>query len=641
MIIEKVIELLDKKDIKFKYVMIDEFQDSNALQFEIAKKIRGDNLFIVGDEKQSIYSFQGGEIEIFKKAIKEELDNNVTSMTENRRSDKEIIKYVNNIFEKQFSSENSITDFPVIDNNFVAEHQALISKSEEDGEVEVLYFEYDKKVDEISAAEKEAKNIACLIKEVVEGNKYPKIKKDYIDKQKAAIGVIYNSKTEMYYLVEELKKLGIPVKVHGVNDFWDRQEIKDAVSFLKVKHLINRKYFDSFWVMGVLNSKAFNLDDKEIYEIIKNRDLDKINSMINCNEEVLHKFVRKIFIKHKLYDKYDIPDLAKANIEDLIQELIRLEIENNYDYEQVLKVIEDNFLNAEKSSNEYDSPLANSIELSSIHHTKGLAYPLVILTNAHKTLNPLSMEGIKDVKYSINNEEKYAIGFKIGEYTPLAYRVASYIDKLKFIEEKKRLLYVALTRAQHNIVISSNRKFAKESFSKWLNLDKLKSIELDCNEKNNKEIEYEIHIDDYDGEFNDELEISPYFNASNLGEAVHKAIELYWDKDNKEYFEKIIELYALQDKNKFYKMIENFKNSNVYKELQNSKDIKFELEFEDEKGFGRVDLVYENDGEYKIIDFKTGKEKDYSEQLERYKKVLESRGYKIKSANALYLGDKK
>jgi ATP-dependent exoDNAse (exonuclease V) beta subunit len=102
MIIEKVLDLLETKEIKFKYVMIDEFQDSNSLQFEIAKKIRGNNLFIVGDEKQSIYAFQGGEIEIFKKAINEELNGNVESMNINRRSDKKIIVYLE-VFPQSYS----------------------------------------------------------------------------------------------------------------------------------------------------------------------------------------------------------------------------------------------------------------------------------------------------------------------------------------------------------------------------------------------------------------------------------------------------------------------------------------------------------------------------------------------------------
>ena len=133
--------------------------------------------------------------------------------------------------------------------------------------------------------------------------------------------------------------------------------------------------------------------------------------------------------------------------------------------------MEKNFFNADKRIAGYDSEIANSVELSSIHYTKGLDYPLIILAQAHKNLKPNRQDGVIDTKYSIESKEKYIIGFKIDEYKPLAYRVADFIDKLKFYEEKKRLLYVALTRAKHNIVISTAKKPPENSYANWLDVD--------------------------------------------------------------------------------------------------------------------------------------------------------------------------
>ena len=83
-------------------------------------------------------------------------------------------------------------------------------------------------------------------------------------------------------------------------------------------------------------------------------------------------------------------------------------------------------------------------------------------------------------------------------------------------------------------------------------------------------------------------------------------------------------------------------NSDEYKELQKATIKKFEWEFEDEEGVGRVDLWYEINGVCKIVDFKTGQPKEeHKTQIERYKKALQTKGYKNITTKLLYLGEKK
>ena len=110
-----------------------------------------------------------------------------------------------------------------------------------------------------------------------------------------------------------------------------------------------------------------------------------------------------------------------------------------------------------------------SIELCSIHYTKGLEYPMVILVDSAKSLTTqTSSESFKITEL----DNKIVVGFKIDEETPLAYRVASKISLLKHIEEKKRILYVALTRAKNHLIISKNLKesqqIPKNSYLEWL-----------------------------------------------------------------------------------------------------------------------------------------------------------------------------
>jgi len=625
-IIQNLHKLLELKDIKFKYVMVDEFQDSNTTQYDIAKKV-AKNLFIVGDEKQAIYAFQGGEIEVFKKA-KDELEI-VEPLKENRRSDKQIIKFVNEKFNKLFENREL-----VIDNDFCAKYEDLEAVSKNEGEIAVLYTEKDKESNEV---QKEAENIAKFIQMVVNGDIYPHIKEKYIDKGKKAIGVIYDSKTHMHYLKTELEKLGIPAKINGVEEFWSEEEIKDIMTVLKVRQILNKEKLsntDKFFITGALNGKIYNKTDKEIKFLLN--DENKIKEIFKFDEEVLHKFIRKIFINSGAYKKYNNPNSAKANIEELIREVVNLEEKYNYDERAILEILEKNFFNADKRIAGYDSKIANSIELSSIHYTKGLDYPLIILAQAHKNLQPNRQDGVIDTKYSVNKAEKHLIGFKIDEYKPLAYRVADFIDKLKFYEEKKRLLYVALTRAKHNIVISTIKNSPQNSYASWLEADKLKEIELTDISSDKKE--EEILIDCFDGEFIESIEIPSFNEKSNLGVAVHKIIELFHNDLSDEKIEKICDVYAVEF-DKVKKMIDKFKRSGVYEELKSAEVKEFEWGFEDKEGFGKIDLWYEIDGVCKIVDFKTGKKEDYSKQLERYENALKKEGYKKVETNLLYLGE--
>ena len=614
LVIQKFHELTSKKEIKFKYIMIDEFQDTNSLQYEIIKQLKYDNLFIVGDEKQSIYSFQGGEIEVFKNAQK---TLKVEPMNVNYRSDKKIIKFINDVFKEIFNQE----ELP-IENNFSATYEPLEANSKDDGKIELLVTNVEKDEDKTT---KEAQNIALLVKEILETNKYPALQK-YIDKKEKTIGILYDSKADMKILKEELNNLGIDCKVNGGDNFWDTEEIKDMFAFLKV-------IFDDdkFYLARVLESLGY--DDKEIVEFIKN---NKKFDEIKCDE--LHTCIQKVYMK--LFKKYQNPAQAQANVEKLIEEVIKLNQKCNYDKKIVLEILEDNFLNSETQNAFFEAENSEVVELCSIHYTKGLAYPMVILTSAHKDISNQGDKIFSFEKFKIDDKQYFAFGTKIDDYSPISRRVASKIQKLKHIEEKKRLLYVALTRAKHNIVISYIEGENKpNSYYSWMEkyLKNLPIIKLNSTFKQktlNKEVEFDIYEKI---EFKKEKEF--FSKSAILGTCVHKIIELYHNDLSTNNIDKIIKRYNLEDKKEsIYKMIENFKSSKVYKEIQKADEVYFELPFVADEN-GRIDLAYKIDNKFKIIDFKTGKQKDYTAQLEKYKKVLSKFGEV--EAELLYLGEEK
>lgn len=659
-IIEYAFEIIKKLNLSYKYVMIDEFQDTNLLQYEIASLISKDtNLFIVGDEKQAIYSFQGGEIEVFKKAIDEKFGKS-EDMSVNYRSDKDLLEFVNTVFEKLFANNDLL-----IKDNFSASFQKLDPNSKEKGNVEFLITSKD---DENTLDEKEAENIAKYIKSIMEGKRHPKIK-EYIDKKEKAIAIVFDAKTKIKTYKEALNKYGIECKISGGDNFWSKDEIKDIFFVLKTITLDKRALndFTKYYLVGALKSNILHFKEKDIYELLKRNEEIDIEKFIPQDylSQVPHQLARNLFVKSGAYLTYDNFEQTLANIEELISEIIALENEYGYDLAKIVNILESNIFEAEKEDAFYESEMANSIELCSIHSTKGLDYPMVILAQSSKDLlKQSSSEGIKFEKFTdLDGKEHVLVGFKIKEYKPISYRVLSIVSKLKHMEEKKRLLYVALTRAKHNIVISINDKPANNSYAQMilsaidenfeelqekenielekLQIDIVKADDLKEIEPTKEHKEYEIvpPLPKLSFPTNDEnINIGSLNVAALIGTAVHEIIELYHDDFDEKYIDKVIDKYALWEYEDLIKQkIEKFKESKTYQELKEAKEKYFELNYELEGQAGRIDLLYKNENKWIIVDFKTGKEKDYSSQLHEYKKALEELGFQNIEAKLEYL----
>ena len=636
MMVELLWELLERKKFIFKYVMVDEFQDTNSTQYEIVKHLHPQNLFIVGDEKQSIYAFQGGEIEVFKQAIAD-LENEVIPLDINYRSDKKILDFVNKGFSNLFDEE-----IKAIEPNFCASYQELHPHSnDEKGSIETLLAPSAKTLEvELSDREIEAKNIALFIKEIFEGKRHSEIKKNYIDKQKLAIGVVYDSKTYMHLLKNELNALGIDCKINGGENFWDTPEIRDIFSYLKViVDMKSKKRVEGFYASRAL--EALGYSQKAIYDLLQNEE--ELKKLLWIDHEALHDLIERIYMK--LYKNYDNPQGAKANVEQLISEVITLQKRNDYNDYTVVSILEENFHFGEMTTAMYDSPSANSIELSSIHYTKGLAYPMIIVADADKNIGKLADYTLNYEKFVYDDKECFAIGFKIGDYSPLARKVATSVELTKQLSEKKRLLYVALTRAKHALVLSYKENNNSNSYVSWLqeHLGSLEPLTLVTKESLEEdelaEKSKEIAIDMVEEETPTKEPSQERFNQrSIIGEAVHRIIELYWDDLNEKNIQRVIESYGVEEyTNDIEAMLDRFKNSTVYHELKDAEEIHFELPYVADEN-GRIDLVYKLGERYKIVDFKTGKKADFSKQLQKYEAIVRKNTDGEVTSEVLYLG---
>ena len=678
-IISKTHEIIKNVDLNIKYLMVDEFQDTNTTQYEIIKNAlnKDSNLFVVGDSKQSIYSFQGAEIEVFNEAITDKnYISSIEPMDVNFRSDGVVLDNVNKIFEKILKENSHIT---LIKQNYEATPQALKVSKEEKANKGSFKFLINSNVEDSENDTNEFEQIAKFIANI----KYGKLEEykhinELIENQQKAIAVVFDSKTKMLELKSYLAKHNIECKVSASENFYHTKEVNDIFNLLM--HLQNPK--DKYYKAAALRTNILRYSDDEIYQIIsKDLEIEELNSLKNeFDTRILSDFVLYVYQKYsfkELQNYFSDSEQRKANLDKFLFKVLDYENSNGNDTYMFLKQCEKNIYFSEAGEDEafFKSDNLESIQLCTIHSTKGLAYPMVILANSDKNVySQIQSDSIKHNSFTLvsNNEKKLITGFKVDNYEPMCFRLLKQIDKLKHLAEKKRLLYVALTRAEHDVIISANMKNSNISDSSYLgmivngldiNPDDLFNKDFDgcITNLENIEISKESKILENEEIVLKELKFDEYFkpisatnsstkednNATKLGTITHKIFELYWDKFDEIDIELILNKFEIIEENEQLKIknsIEYFKNSDVYKLLKSGVEHRFELEFnyQDKKGF--IDLVYfdKSKAGWVIVDFKTGikskeKEETYQKQLEFYEEVLSDIGMSVAGKEILWV----
>jgi ATP-dependent exoDNAse (exonuclease V) beta subunit len=690
-------KIIEKVNTDFKYFMVDEFQDTNEVQFNIIKNSLNENtnFFVVGDSKQSIYSFQGAEIEVFNDSIKDnKLFTKIVDMDINFRSDGNILDYVNNIFSFLFTKDENIK---LIKQNYEAKHQNLkiSSKNKENSGSFDFLMTTDRDFEgNLQDNEKpESRTIALFIKSIVDNNnsKYYHINK-LINNQKKAIAVVFDSKAEMLYLKKELNKYGIEAKVSATENFYYTMEVNDIfnvlkainiVSYMKYKNskneIINLNPTQKFYLVGAYRSNILRFKDKDIKKYIDNNEIpEKLNEYLDKSKELtLSKLIKFIYDDSKVLDVYAyFSDIEQriANLNKFLNLSIEFETNDKNELGYFLNILEEAIYFNQVNEDEafYKSSNVESIELCTIHSTKGLSYPMIILAKSEKELaSQPSHDVIKHNKLTLaNGENLVLLGYNIDKYTPISSRILSIFNKIKHMAEKKRLLYVALTRAEHDIVISGflkDKTEIKTNSYLYMLINSLNIEKNDLYEKNIgislsnisvievppqkiEQIDFELEL----LEFKSNIKVSATMNNTEVfdvkkteyGTLIHKILEENWKNFNKMSNEDILSKYDIDASNinKFKISLDKFKNSDVYLKIKNNKNVYFELGFENNEQKGFIDLLFfdGNKNGWVIIDFKTGifskeKEDKYLEQLEFYKEFLEKNGKNVIEMRLLWL----
>jgi len=418
MLFDQFPEILKKYQEKFKYILVDEYQDTNFSQYLIIKKLanKHHNLCVVGDDAQSIYAFRGARIENIFNFKKDYPENKVFKMEQNYRSTQNIVNAANSVIDKNKSQ---------IKKNIYSENES--------GNKIKLFEAY--------TDHEEGYLIANMINDI-----------RYRDHDNFSdFAILYRTNAQSRILEEALRKKNIPYKIYGGLSFYQRKEIKDLLAYFRLiinplddeafKRIINypkrgigKTSLDkllqlakdqdiSIWQAATkLNEVNIQLSGAVVKKFHEFMGLiSNFTTMINTDDayEVARKIAVNTGILKDLHSDKTPEGISRhENIQELLNGIKEFTNTEEEDTPNLIEYIENvSLLTNDDKSNDNNN---DKVILMTIHSAKGLEFKSVFLTGLEEDLFPS--------KFTVSN--------------------------ITELEEERRLFYVAITRAEKNLCIS-------------------------------------------------------------------------------------------------------------------------------------------------------------------------------------------
>ena len=422
-------EILEFYQRQFKYIMVDEYQDTNKVQYKFVSMLAQmhGNICVVGDDDQSIYKFRGATIE------------NILSF-ENTFKGAKVIR-----LEQNYRSTSTILDAAneVISNNVERKGKTLWTQNSKGEKIELHTCDSERD---------EAMFVAKTITDgVADGRKYS----DY--------AVLYRTNAQSNAIEQALSRSGIPHRIIGGHRFYDREEIRDMVAYLQV---VNNPH-DDVRLSRIINVPKRGIGARtvtvaaeiasglgeSIYSVIKEADsypqLSRAASKLREFVELIDGFIEaeqsgdyslaelyNLIIEHTNYENYlktekENPEVRIENIEELSSNIIKFE-EDYGDEADLSNFLEEISLLSDIDN--YDSE-SDTCVMMTLHSAKGLEFPVVFITGMEEGLFP-------SIACMMNPEE---------------------------IGEERRLAYVGITRAKEKLYLTKTKSrmlFGSTSFNK-------------------------------------------------------------------------------------------------------------------------------------------------------------------------------
>ncbi|MCM8803672.1 MAG: ATP-dependent helicase [Candidatus Omnitrophica bacterium] len=602
--------ILEDFDEKINFIFIDEFQDTNLLQWEIIKKLIEEwisgygakaekeekyGIYIVGDKKQSIYKFRGAERNLFEEA-KKTLKNyyKLEKLKENYRSSEKIINFINNVFKN--------------DKDWVGE-ELIFSGKIRDLPTEIEIATFDNKEEEYEWI---CNKISVLL---TQKNILVFDRKNNTDKKLEFkdVSILIRKRSKNFKILEEkLKKYNIPYVIIGGIGFYQEPEIKFLLSLLYV--LIDPTDLYSMW--NVKNS-IFEINDTKIENWRKLMEKVEISMLIE-------KILKEIDFWNELSTQ------QSANVEKFLS---ILQSQSYLPYYQIAKNFREISYNTQEPKADIFSIHQNAVKIMTVHGAKGLESPIVFIPN----LEDFQYVSNKDDFFYKKEDEGYVYVYK-----KESDRGFEEFFKDEMIEEENRILYVALTRAMQFLFISGIKNGRGNIFKKIENFRNFYSYIFE----KGKPFKFEEKIEKRKLEFPIKYtSISSYskekkskgisYFETTIGSIVHRIIQeisngiieyneekieekiifyLKKEVENVEYYKK--EIFRIFNKIKENKKIENIIKERVSEKVKSEYPFIYEMNGKIYEGV--IDKMFIERDKIKIYEFKV-----YFKSMEEYKKQME------------------
>ena len=670
-----------KEELKssFKEIMIDEYQDTNDLQEILINLISDNNVYMVGDIKQSIYRFRNANPDIFKEKYNKysnHIGGEKIDLNKNFRSREEVLNNINLLFNKVMDESIGGADY-IKSHQMIFGNKSYINKGKtlQNYDFELYSYMYDKK-SEYSKEEIEAFIIAKDILSKVKGN-YQIFDKDTSVLRNAEYSdfVILMDRTTNFDLYKKIfLYLGIPLELYKDETMNEDTDIIVLNNLIKFTIKLDTGVYDKeleYLFTSVMRSFLCESTDEEIFDTIKNKTIltsplaNKVRK-IKLNNKSSYEIINDLINEFDFYNKLITIGNESASSVKLNSILSNAKATSNigYDINSFSEYL-DNVIK-EKIDIKYTihSGVSNSVKIMTIHKSKGLEFPICYFSGLYKPFN------ISDIK------EKFTYSNKYGIITPyfdegVAETIYKHLLKNDYlkeeISEKIRLFYVALTRAKEKMilvmpyeeivngkesdlvssvvrskykslldivtstlvsltkyvtVIDYNKSGITKDYSLLIKKDFKSGIEKSTEVLNVNEllVENETLIDKHYSKENNKLITSDAKKNMKFGKYVHEVLE-YFDLKKKDYS---------YIKDEFIKnKIISFSNLPIFDNV-NEANIFHEYEFiytlNNTKYHGVIDLMLEYPSHIDIIDYKLSDVTDinYISQLNGYKEYISS-----------------
>ena len=506
------IKLLEKEEFReqiknsYKYIFVDEFQDANAVQEKIISLIENNNLFFVGDTKQSIYAFRQSDPDIFleiEKSFNSKKDNSVAkTLNCNFRTNKNILYFANEIFnvimtektsginykeKAQFDPQAKIEDV----NNEVCVSLNLINSSLEKVDLPKPTGVYDIKNDSGENVTSNKYDEECLficnkIAELLGERIYDKeLKKERaVDFSDITI-LLRKRKPFQDYLIKHFVEMGIPYTVNNNDELENLYD--NTVLFNLIKLAYNKS--DDYAIYSVISSNLFDFSDGELATVRLKTNCEYFYEALceyvagNTDDlsEKIQQFYKKI--EEFAFDaKYKGIYYALSKIVKDSEYILKISYEPDFENRQAnIEAYIDSFWGSKYNFDICDyitfrestqrnvgvknaKSFSKAVQIATMHSSKGLEYPIVILPNLNQNFNNNSSGYSPDGKGRtgsvIEINKDFGVGIKLfndGERlvnTGIFYDACKLKSKISETSEKIRLLYVAMTRAENKLILS-------------------------------------------------------------------------------------------------------------------------------------------------------------------------------------------